>query len=96
MCGRYWLPARPFTHPTLRRTNTTPGLAVAAAELGATAAAAGSLTAARSLGGTQPSRTPPASGVRGDMPTDGALTGLHGGYSELSAGGAGECGGKPK
>jgi hypothetical protein len=46
MCGRYWLPARPFTHPTLRRTNTTPGLAVAAAELGATAAAAGSLTAA--------------------------------------------------
>ena len=46
----------------------------------------------RSLGGTPPSRTPPASGVRGDMPTKGALTGLHGGYSEPGAGAARSAG----
>ena len=41
---------------------------------------------------TPPSRTPPASGVRGDMPTKGALTGLHGGYSEPGAGAARSAG----
>ena len=46
----------------------------------------------RTLGGTPPSRTPPASGVRGDMPTKGALTGLHGGYSEPGAGAARSAG----
>jgi hypothetical protein len=64
MCGRHWLHARPSPHPTLRRTNTTPGLAVAAAaELGSSRCW---LPNRRSLGGAPPSRTPPASGVRGD------------------------------
>jgi hypothetical protein len=92
MCGRHWPPARPSPHPTLRRTNTTPELAVAAAELGRSRCW---LPNRCSLGGTPPSRTPPASGVRGDMPTDGALAGLHGGYSERSAGGARGAGASP-
>eukprot|EP01047_Picozoa_sp_COSAG01_P075331 COSAG01_NODE_12877_length_1671_cov_2.489822_1_plen_86_part_10 len=48
---------------------------------------ASSLKPPLSPGGTAPSQTPPAGGVRGDMHTNGALRGLHGGYSELGAGG---------
>ena len=89
MCGRHWLPARPPPHPTLRRTNTSPRVLW---PLPSSTVAVASPLVRRSLGGTPPSRTPPASGVRGDMPTKGALTGLHGGYSEPGAGAARSAG----
>ena len=44
MCGRHWLPARPPPHPTLRRTNTTPGVLWPLPS--STVAVAGPLTAA--------------------------------------------------
>jgi hypothetical protein len=65
---------------------------VAAAELGSSRCW---LPNRCSLGGTPPSRTPPASGVRGEMLTYGALTGPHGGYSELDTGGAQSAGASP-